>query len=449
MMLQLNCARISRSTPSFLTRRAGQLRQSSRVAQEHDVLLLRQSQPRSLAKFQLSPSLRPDTVVKLSHGATLRGSDIIGRPIPSVVTDSKGHVVRLSEVTLSQYLTNQPRVATPIYPQDATTIVSILDINVPVPGEDPEADAGPVLEIFEAGTGMGSLTLHIARSLHGANPPVPHKLRQAMLAAPYKAGLLLRNTATDESPINGAMPHAQELESPELEAQLQSYRASRRAILHSLDINPSTSRKAHGVVQGFCRGRYLLNVDFHLRTIKSFVESRFAENGRQPFLSHAVLDLPGSADHADLVIQAIRPLGKLVVFFPSVTQVLEFITWATETKQKIHLEKTVELMSSSWAPGFTDAVGGREWDVRIVTPRKVQREAMAAAQAASDGNETVSDTVVAEPKTVHVCRPKVGHLVGGGGFLAVFSKRMTRSQSDQDGQDLTERSAESTSFLDG
>jgi hypothetical protein len=152
------------------------------------------------------------------------------------------------------------------------------------------------MELFEAGTGMGSLTLHITRTLHGANPPVPPNLRRAMLAAPYKRGLLLRNTATDDSPVCGDMPHAPELDSPELEAQLQAYRASRRAILHSLDVKSSTSRKAHGVVQGFCRGRYVLDVDFHVRTIKSFMESRFAENGRQPFLSHAVLDLPGSAD---------------------------------------------------------------------------------------------------------------------------------------------------------
>lgn len=284
------------------------------------------------------------------------------------------------------------------------------------------------MELFEAGTGMGSLTLHIARSIHGGNPPVPPSLRQAMLAAPYKPGMLLRDTATDDSPVRGPMPHAPDLGSPELEAQLQAYRDSRRAILHSLDINPSSSRKAHGVVQNFRRGRYVLDVDFHVRTIRSFVLSRFAENQRQPFLSHAVLDLPGSAEHADLIVKAIKPHGKLVVFFPSISQVLEFITWAIETKQKVHVDKVIELMPSSWAPGFTDAVGGREWDVRVVTPRKVQRAAT-ASQAASDGTDGVIDIDDA-PKTVNVCRPKVGDLVGGGGFLAVFTKMMVYGADD-------------------
>jgi tRNA A58 N-methylase Trm61 len=81
---------------------------------EHDVLQLRQKKPYAFAKQHLSPILRPDTTIKLDYGATLQGSDLIGRPIPSIVTDSKGYPVRLAEVTLSQYLTNQPRVATPV-----------------------------------------------------------------------------------------------------------------------------------------------------------------------------------------------------------------------------------------------------------------------------------------------------------------------------------------------
>lgn len=273
---------------------------------------------------------------------------------------------------------------------------------------------------------MGSLTLHIARMLHGANPPVPPELKKAMLAAPYKDGLLPRVVASDDTPVFGPMPHAPELPSPELEAQLHAYRASRRAILHSLDVNPSTSRQAHGVVQNFGRGRYVLDVDFHVRTIRSFFESRLAENGRQPFLSHAVLDLPGSSEHADLVVEALKPDGRLVVFFPSVTQVLEFVVWTHSTNQALYLDKVVELQSSSWAPGFTDAVGGREWDIRVVTPRSKLNKERASEQGPSD-------EVLGAAQQVHVCRPKVGNYVGGGGFLAIFSKRMPEATEEESG----------------
>jgi hypothetical protein len=143
-------------------------------------------------------------------------------------------------------------------------------------------------------------------------------------------------------------------------------------------------------------------------------------------------------------VEALKPHGKLVVFFPSVTQVMEFVVWATETKQPLHAEKTIELMPGSWAPGFTDAVGGREWDVRTVTPRKAKREA-ATAQTASDGDAGASDVVAAEPNTVQVCRPKVGNLVGGGGFLAVFTKKLPNTSQSQEGEKVTsEESAEST-----
>lgn len=58
-----------------------------------------------------------------------------------------------------------------MYPADANLIISLLDIHPPI---DPEVHTrnGP-LEIFEAGTGHGALTLYLARAIHGLNPPPP------------------------------------------------------------------------------------------------------------------------------------------------------------------------------------------------------------------------------------------------------------------------------------
>ncbi|CAO3598069.1 unnamed protein product [Absidia cylindrospora] len=56
--------------------------------------------------------------------------------------------------TLDEYILNVPRACTPIYPKDASAIVQLLDV---APGH----------RILEAGTGNGSLTLHLARAVAG------------------------------------------------------------------------------------------------------------------------------------------------------------------------------------------------------------------------------------------------------------------------------------------
>ncbi|KAF3357018.1 hypothetical protein VdG1_03576 [Verticillium dahliae VDG1] len=311
-------------------RQVNGLRCYSRIIQEHDVLLLRQKGARNATKRQVTPPIRSDTTFKAAWGVRVNGSDLIGRTLPCTIQDSKGNNMRLSEVTLAQYVTNIPRMATPIYPHDSSMIVSLLDIDLPAPGEDPVADAGAPFEVFEAGRGMGSLTLHLARAIHGANP------------APRLA----------------------------------------------------------------------------------------ASPDRAPFLSHAVLDLPASADHAELVVEALRPDGRLVVFFPSITQVLDFVKWVTETTQPVYVERVIELANSTFEPGFSDGVGGREWDVRVVTPKKVARGEVEAVRE-NEGKVTV-------------CRPKVGTMVGGGGFVAVFTKKSPaplREEGAQNAVDAAENAA--------
>ncbi|ROT35545.1 adenine-N(1)--methyltransferase [Sodiomyces alkalinus F11] len=420
-----------------------QARYSSNVVQEHDVILLRQKGPKRFSRRSISPPIHPESTIKIGYGATVQGSDIIGKSLPNSVTDSKGKNVRLHELSLAQYVTNSPRVATPIYPQDATLIVSMLDLNLPVPGEDPVADAGPPVEIFEAGTGMGCLTLHLARAIHGANPAVPPELREALCAAPYAKGRLLRETATDASPDLGSMPHGLDLPSPDLQSQLETHLAGRRAIIQTLDINPSTSRQAHGVIRNFRRAQYLLDIDFHVSTIRSYLAPRLAQSGGEPFLAHAILDLPSATEHADLAIRALRPDGKLIVFTPSITQAIEAVVWAEESTQPVYMDRVIELPESTWAEGFHDSVGGREWDIRSVMPRKYARKSSGAGEdddggggeggagGAGPGDEQAGSAEVEKSKKGMVCRPKVGNIVGGGGFLTVFTRRMARQEFDQ------------------
>ncbi|KAK1982314.1 adenine-N(1)--methyltransferase [Colletotrichum cereale] len=417
--------------PSHIKRSLCRFYSSGRSIREHDVVILRQRGVKE-PKFHLSPPLGPDTPIKLTYGASVNASDIIGKTFSDTVNDSGGREVRLLEASLAQYISNSPRVATPIYPQDANLIVSFLDLNLPVPGEDPDFEAGPPVEIFEAGTGMGALTLYLARAIHGANPPVPPQLRDALCTAPYERNNLPRKVATDddETPGYDTSPHALDLAGqPELAALRDRHAAGRRAILHTLDINPTSSRMAHSLVRHFRRGMYLPDVDFHVRTIRSYLSSRLSQNGGRPFLAHAILDLPASQAHADVAVEALQPGGKLVVFYPSVTQILDFVVWAKDTGQPLALDRVVELQTStSGGDGmFRDGTGGRNWEVKVVNLRKALAEGETGAAA-----------------TAHVCRPKVGTLVVGGGFVAVFS-RLPRQAASAAGDGGGVAAAESAS----
>ncbi|UQC84531.1 tRNA (Adenine-N(1)-)-methyltransferase [Colletotrichum lupini] len=385
---------------------------SSHAIREHDVVILRQRGTKE-PKFHLSPPLRTNAAIKLSYGSKVNASDIIGKSYLDSIKDSGGRNVRLLEASLGQYVANSPRVATPIYPQDANLIVSFLDLNLPVPGEDPDFDAGPPVEIFEAGTGMGALTLHLARAIHGANPPLPPRLRDALCTAPYARNTLRKEVASDETAeeegekeVHKAVPHALDIEDPELAALYKEHLSSRRAILHTLDVNPTSSRMAHGLVRHFKRGLYLSDVDFHVCTIRSYLAWRLAQNGGEAFLSHVILDLPASQDYAELAVKALQPDGKVVIFFPSITQILDFVVWAKDTEQPLVQDRVVELQTSTSGDDmFQDGTGGRNWDVKVVNIRKAIERGETGAAARGI-----------------VCRPKVGSRVVGGGFVAVFTK---------------------------
>lgn len=251
---------------------------------------------------------------------------------------------------------------------------------------------------------MGSLSLHIARALHVANPPVPAALRHALRSSP-----LARNVATS---AGGVL----ELTADEA-AQLAAYKASRRAVLQTLDRNGKHTRAAYKIVRNFRRAQYLADIDFHVDSLDAYLSARLEASGGQPVFSRAVLDLPTAHEHADKLIRALHPNAVLVVFNPSVSQIAEFQVWALENKVAVQLEKVLELPTTSTADGVRDGgCGGRHWDVKIVKPKAVPGEA-----SAEESGDPV-DELTKEPEPVVVMRPKVGGRVAGGGFIAVYRK---------------------------
>lgn len=371
-----------------------------------------------------------------------------------------------------------------IYPADANTIVSLLDINLPRPGEDPAADAAPPFEILEAGTGHGALTMHLARAIHGANPAVPASLRAALAAAEYVTPKepktlwdsaaaaaaatpsqgALPDPSTTASPPTTPEPHSLVLPDTATAAAYQAYLASsRRAMIHTLDINSGHSRLAHANVKNFRRAMYLPDITFHVGRVPAYLRRRLAaaqaapspipaapgETGggddlaqtaslsrREPFLAHAVLDLPSPFHPPTLALLAasLRTNGTLLVFCPSVSQLAdaaELLFNATaplsaardargrarrETLLPFRQERVVQLprgtldmaAHAEGLAGTAAGAGGMDWAVEAEEVADYDRPL-------PDGSPVV--------RVVTRCRPAVGvmHFTGGA-FVGVYRK---------------------------
>ena len=331
-----------------------------------------------------------------------------------------------------------------MYPADANLIVSLLDLHI-APYQS--ASEERPLEILEAGTGHGSLTLHLARAVNGANPAPSVQssedfeiLREKELDNDSSSGIeSMPNEAAAKVLVTSGAEGSPELATEE-------WRASRRAVIHTVDISATYSQHAEGVIRGFRQGIYAVNVDFHVANVSEWIDEQFEIRNadsmkviRKPFLSHTILDLPGSHDHIAQVASALHTDGILIVFNPSLTQILDCVKSIIAEEIPLWLEKVVEL-----GAGMT---GGREWDVRTVKPRallkaeKRREEAELASGSATvalgnRSNDIEKSTILIEEQLQAtsrsgtgwemICRPKVGERVVGGGFLGVWRKMADR-----------------------
>lgn len=226
---------------------------------------------------------------------------------------------------------------------------------------------------------------------------------------------------------------------------------NRQAIVHTLDISSKNSRHAANLIKGFRQGQYTNNVDFHVGDVSNWIDSQTASRQNEDsdvtnktFLSHIVLDLPRSEDHAQKIASALRVNGTLLVFYPSITQI---VAWVKEIKKKklpLQQDQILEM-----GQGIS---GGREWDVRAVKPRALigvgniklpkrdvkEVDVVASQEDATDVEKISTIEAIGDarnqPNTEDgtgweiVCRPKVGDRVIGGGFLGVWKKMKDRRE---------------------
>jgi tRNA (adenine57-N1/adenine58-N1)-methyltransferase len=298
--------------------------------------------------------------------------------------------------------------------------VSLLDIHVDTPSNF--LDSEPPLEILEAGTGHGALTLYLSRAIHAANPPRPR-------APPAVA---------DEEESEDAVYLGESMSDLHL-TNSESWLKNRRAIVHTLDISSKHSKHARKIVEGFRDGMYVGNVDFHVGDVSEWIsKQRTTRKADKPFLRHVFLDLPNADHHLANVAPALHVNGLLAVFNPSITQIAECVEVIRDQKMPYLLDQVIELGAGTI----------REWDVRAVRPRATlkQNEVRESSDVSSidaanpvqgqdaRDEELSQDLAKTEEKWVMVCRPKAGQQVVGGGFLGLWRRMETASTPSLDGE---------------
>ncbi len=319
-------------------------------------------------------------------------------------------------------------------------IVSLFDLH-PTPHLEPSS---PPIEILEAGTGHGALTLYLARAIHAANFPFTEE--KALMGSINKDEYSSEQSASMND-LMEQLPRDRDLYEP---GKNSGSGCRRQAIIHSVDNSPKHQEHAAKIVRGFRRGLYSNDVEFHIGNVSDWVDRQLAvrpcnnfELTETAFLSHVFLDFPSSEEHAEKVASVLHVGGKLVVFCPSITQIVNWEAYIQANKLRLRLSQVLEL-----GPGIS---GGRQWDVRRVQPRalcpmdKKETVVINAAQTGTDDSQdhlpifragSTEETDAAEPsrgpgyddykewKTV--CRPKVGEKLVGGGFVAVWEKQRPR-----------------------
>ena len=322
------------------------------------------------------------------------------------------------------------------------------------------------MEILEAGTGNGSLTLYLARAIHGANSALrSENLAEITTTHAINPGL------DDQTPKSAYAPEyplsisqASNTNSTSSLSAVDIQKSERQAIIHSVELAPHVSNFGRKHVSGFMQGMYSGNVDFHIANLTTWIEQQVSARTAaglppgNPFISHAILDLPGAHDHLEVVASVIHTDGTVLVFTTHITQLLSCLELSRKLRLPLVLQRAIEI-----GPGVT---GGRDWELGFTKKRKdVYRESKSEAEIldsnisdisesalntgslssvqkadipleSPDGEEATAASMEDEQQDLHIdnrstakdeelfaiCRPKVVKDFMVGGFVGVFRK---------------------------
>ncbi|RKP06382.1 S-adenosyl-L-methionine-dependent methyltransferase [Thamnocephalis sphaerospora] len=147
-----------------------------------DTVLMREARR---GKRTITVPLRPGGRFE-SHRGSIMHDAIVGQLPRHQLMTHRNVPFTAHHPTLEDYVLHAPRHCTPIYPKDASAIVSLLDMH---PGD----------RVLECGTGNGSLTMHLARAVSGgASGQVvtvegrqSHATQAQRFVSRYRRGVLL------------------------------------------------------------------------------------------------------------------------------------------------------------------------------------------------------------------------------------------------------------------
>ncbi|KAF0412271.1 S-adenosyl-L-methionine-dependent methyltransferase [Gigaspora margarita] len=262
--------------------------------EEGDMVLLRDTQKRIKGSrvFLIGPLKIGNK--KEIPGGILDHSNIIGKSVRDIVKTNKDKSYTIHFPTLDEYVVMIPRLMTPIYPKDANTIVALLDLH-------------PYSQIMEAGTGNGSLTLYLARSLY----PTGH--------------------------------------------------------LHSIDINRDASFKARENVTRFSRGLYSNCISFSIGQCSKILDSM---DITPSIYDGVALDMPEPWNELPSIVQRLKIDRYIVCYLPNMTQVLELIKQIKYYKIALATEQVLEIQWRPWdvrATVIRDRMGDESFSVKQLT----------------------------------------------------------------------------------
>ncbi|KAJ2809546.1 hypothetical protein H4R20_000048 [Coemansia guatemalensis] len=305
-----------------------------------------------------------------SHKGILKHREIIGRqPRDRLVSTTKEgngaeYVVHLP--TLEDYVLLCKRQCTPIYPKDASAIVSMLDIN---PGD----------RILEAGTGNAALTMHLARAV--GSPGMVHTVENVEgrskhaqeIVRHYRRGLLLPSISFHVGLLSNVIDDIAIGIDPALKSKLDEIDLP--VISENNPMDHSTNEPAQ-ILQNY--------------------PQRKGGNLIAPLFDGLVLDMPTPWTQLPFVFAYLKPDRYAVCYLPNMSQVLELVRACQ--RWPLILEDVVEV---TW----------RSWDLRMAVIRNPDT---ATNQSISNDNAMVC----------HPTHTPIGHTA----FLVKLRKSSTAAQ---------------------
>ncbi|ORZ18987.1 S-adenosyl-L-methionine-dependent methyltransferase [Absidia repens] len=261
-------------------------------------------------------------------GGSIAHSQLLGAPVRSIVktnNDSTGYMAHFP--TLEEYILNVPRACTPIYPKDASTIVQLLD-------------AAPGHRILEAGTGNGSLTLHLARAVAGGGHVDTVDLR--------------------ESHSKTAQKHIERFERGKYQSLVSFWVGKLSDVLstspHMIQQPPSSSM-------------------LEAESSSSSTEANTTSTTLSPpeeLYDGVALDMPTPSEELSTVLPFLRNDRFIVCYLPNMTQVLDLMQ--TIRTLPLFMEDCLEV---EW----------KEWDIR---PTIIRSAATTTTRSTTDPADTTT-----------------------------------------------------------